>query len=171
MWRTNFLKSTGLVLKIVYLGFEGCWLRIWNQISKIQNGGSNMADEILKINRIGTENCIYRFLRSLIRNIKSDFKNPNGGSNMVKEIFLFVWETSIILLNTPLLYLFRFRLSAVSDWYVAQLIPTCRSTVKCLFLFSFFFLSDLKKKLMYTASRPNFIKLWTNKKSILQKNM
>ena len=60
---------------IGYKGFWDRWLQIWRQISKIHNGGSNMAVKIYKIGQIDAKYWLYGFLGSLITNLKSDFQN------------------------------------------------------------------------------------------------
>ena len=46
--RSKFSKKGKLMLNFGYKGFWDRWLRIWSQIFKIKNGGSNMAVKIFK---------------------------------------------------------------------------------------------------------------------------
>ena len=59
----------------IHESFRGHWLRIYHQIFKIQDGGSNMADENPKSLGIRWKSVYWGFLRSVITNPSSDFQN------------------------------------------------------------------------------------------------
>ena len=68
-------------------GFLSRWLRICYrilEISKIQNGGSNMAARRIFF-RISMKNWTMGFLRSLITNLLSDFENFKNSKCRIKH--------------------------------------------------------------------------------------
>ena len=54
-WRMKILKVALFPPNLVPGGFEGQWSRIQRQIVKIQDGGSNMADEKIESHPIFTK--------------------------------------------------------------------------------------------------------------------
>ena len=82
--------------KFLLLGFSGGWLRIWCQIFKIQDGGSNMADAKNEYPRILMNIFTKRFFWSLITNPTSYFQNTRwriqhgGGRNV--NLWKFWWK-------------------------------------------------------------------------------
>ena len=89
IWPSKFWKMFRTRWDCPYPGFWGRWTEICYQIFKIQNGGSNMAVEISKNVRNSMKLPLPRFLRSLNRNLPSNFQNSKwwiqyGGRNFEK---------------------------------------------------------------------------------------
>ena len=75
-----------------YKGFRGCWLRIWSQIFKIQNGGSNMAVKIFKKGKLmlnfGYKGFWNRWLRIWSQIFKIQMTDPIWRSKFSKIVNL-----------------------------------------------------------------------------------
>ena len=91
-WKTIFPFENSS--NFVYWDFLGRRLRIYNQIFKIQDGGSNIAVKNLKISPMFMKIGIQGFFESLITNLQSDFQNSrwqiqHGGQKLkISPIFM-----------------------------------------------------------------------------------